>query len=360
MKLDGFAVQYFLSQGFDDVTSVSISRYALVDYPILYDDTVDTADKSVVVDWYYKKQNNGRTNVHYCKFVGEELIYASENDEYYAERGWYDHGQYPFVFDRLYNMQGTPCGFGYVDIMRDTQTYIDRLNSVILKNALAASRVRYFVKGDGSVNEEEFADIGNELVHVSSSSLGEDSIRQIGTSPLSPIYTHILDMKIDELKETSANRDFTQGSSIGGVTSGTAISALQNAGNKIMRDMIGSTYESVSEVGKLVIELIRQFYTEPRSFRITGRDGRMVFVKYDSSGIHDGDGLLRDPEFDLRIDTQKGSEYDRTVQNQTAQTLYSLGFFEPQNAEKALCAPELMDFEGKNRAVERISANLTV
>ncbi|MBQ7499378.1 MAG: hypothetical protein IJT91_00620 [Clostridia bacterium] len=324
----------------------------------IYDDAVDTTDKSVVVDWYYKKPKNGRTLVHYCKFVGDELLYASENDPYLCDRGWYDHGQYPFVFDKLYTMQGTPCGFGYIDIMRDTQTYIDRLNSVILKNALASARVRYFVRGDGSVNEDEFSDTAKELVHVSSSSLGEDSIRQIVNHPLSPVYTQILNMKIDEMKETSSNRDFSQGSSVGGVTSGVAITALQEAGNKIMRDMIGATYRGFAEVCGLVIELIRQFYTEPRSFRITGRDGAVVFMKYDNSGIAGTGDLFGDPVFDLKIDTQRGAEYGRAAKNQTAQELYSMGFFDPENARKALCALELMDFDGKNRVVERITEGL--
>ena len=66
----------------------------------IYDDTVDTSEKSVVVDWYYKvKTPSGRTALHYIKFVGSTLLYASENDPEYRERGFYDHGMYPVVLD---------------------------------------------------------------------------------------------------------------------------------------------------------------------------------------------------------------------------------------------------------------------
>lgn len=55
----------------------------------IYDDTVDTSEKSVVVDWYYKvKTPSGRTALHYVKFVGSTLLYASENDPEYRERGF--------------------------------------------------------------------------------------------------------------------------------------------------------------------------------------------------------------------------------------------------------------------------------
>ena len=65
----------------------------------VYDDKVDTNDKSIVVDWYYKKNVNGRTVLHYCKYVNDVVLFATENDPNFAERGWYDHGLYPFVFD---------------------------------------------------------------------------------------------------------------------------------------------------------------------------------------------------------------------------------------------------------------------
>ena len=46
------------------------------------------------------------------------------------------------------------------------------------------------------------------------------------------VALNVLEMKIDELKETSSNRDVSQGSSSGGVTAAAAIAALQEAGNK--------------------------------------------------------------------------------------------------------------------------------
>ena len=72
----------------------------------IYDDKVDTTNKSIVVDWYYKKQNSqGKTVLHYCKYVNDEVLFATENDPNFADRGWYDHGLYPFVFDPLFSVE---------------------------------------------------------------------------------------------------------------------------------------------------------------------------------------------------------------------------------------------------------------
>ena len=50
--------------------------------------------------------------LQYCKFTGETVLYATENDPELRERGWYDHGKYPFVFDVLFPEEGTPAGTG--------------------------------------------------------------------------------------------------------------------------------------------------------------------------------------------------------------------------------------------------------
>ena len=80
-----------------------------------YDDNIPTSNKSLVVDWYYKRISNGRQVLHYCKFVGDQILFASENDPQMAERGWYDDGEYPYEFDPLFPVEGTPAG-GYIDI----------------------------------------------------------------------------------------------------------------------------------------------------------------------------------------------------------------------------------------------------
>lgn len=112
--------------------------------------------------------------------------------------------------------------------------YIDRLNQVILKNAIMASRPRWFVRQDGIVNEEEYADWDRDFVHYTGSGDPEEHIRPIQVKPVSDIFVSILNNKIEELKETSGNRDFTQGGTVGGVTAASAIAALPGGGQQAL------------------------------------------------------------------------------------------------------------------------------
>ena len=343
----------------------------------VYDDNVDTNRKSAVVDWYYKKSApDGRTLLHYCKFIAgqTEPLFATENEPDYADRGWYDHGQYPFVFDRLMRCKGTPTGFGFIDIAKSAQEYIDRGDQAILQNLLFNARPRHFVRTDGGVNEKEFADVTNDFVHVEGP-INADNIAPIPVNQINNLYVQILANKVTELKETTGNRDVSTGGTTGGVTAASAIAAMQEAGNKLSRDVNKGSYRAYQDVILMCIELIRQFYDVPRQFRILGEGGVEDFVDYSNAGIvPQPQGTLvngvpmemgvevgyRLPVFDIKVTAEKQSPYSRIAQNELALQFYTAGFFTPQNADAALACLSMMDFDGKDDVIRRIQANGTL
>ncbi len=343
--------------GKNGTTSIDVSKYQ-------YDDKVDTTNKSAVVDWYYKKNVGGKTVLHYCKFVGEEVLFATENDPELAERGWYDDGQYPFVFDTLFPIEGTPCGFGYIDVGKDAQSYIDRADQAIMQNMLANAKPRHFVRSDGSVNEEEYLDTNKPLIHVDGN-LGTDSIMPIQTNTLSEVYVKIKDNKVDELKETTGNRDISTGGTTSGVTAASAIAAMQEAGSKLARDDNKSAYRAFRRMVIMIIERIRQFYDLPRCFRIMGENGAMRYIQYSNQGITPQmqgiemgvDMGYRVPMFDVEVTAQKQSPYSKMSQNELALQFFGAGFFNPQMADQALACLDMMDFDRKQFIMQKIAEN---
>ena len=341
-------------------STLDISKY-------VYDDTVDTSGKSVVVDWYYKKQVGQTTVLHFCKYVNDTVLYATENDETMAQRGWYDHGKYPFVFDPLFRIKGTPCGFGYIDIGKGAQEYIDRGDQAVMQNMLSNAKPRYFIRSDGSVNEAEYGDMTKDFVHTDGN-LGQDSILPIAGKGLSSIYLNVLDRKVEELKETTGNRDVSTGGSASGVTAASAIAAMQEAGSKLSRDSNKAAYRAFREIVLLVVELIRQFYDLPRQFRIIGANGEQSFISYTNAGLlpqaqgndFGVDMGYRVPLFDIEIAAEKASPYSKLSQNELALQFFGAGFFNPQLTDQALACLEMMDFDGKDRMMQRIAQNGTL
>ena len=344
-------------QGKLGTATMDITKYT-------YDDAVDTNNKSIVVDWYYKKSVNGKTVLHYVKYVNDEVLFATENDPNFADRGWYDHGMYPFVFDPLFITEGTPTGFGYIDVGKDSQEYIDRGNQAIMKNMLANAKPRHFIRTDGAVNEEEYADLNRDFIHVDGN-LGQDSIVPVQGKPLNDIYVTVINNKVDELKETTGNRDISTGGTTSGVTAASAIAAMQEAGSKLSRDNNKASYRAFRKMCIMVIELIRQFYDLPRCFRIMGENGAARYVQYSNAGIQpqlQGNDFGMDmgyrlPLFDIEVTAQKQSPYSKMSQNELALQFFSAGFFNPQIADQALACLDMMDFDRKHFIMQKIAQN---
>lgn len=328
----------------------------------LYEDYIDTTDKSLAIDWWYKKDGK----LHYCKFVNNVVLFATENEPDEYPNGYYDDGNYPFVFDVMFPMQGTIAGFGFIDVGKQPQEYIDKMDAGILQNVLMNSTPRYFERQDSEINEEEFLDWTQPFVKTNTN-LGQDDLREINVRGLdSAVFTQ-RDSKINEIKETTANRDVSTGGTTSGVTAASAISALIETGSKVSRMAIKGTYDAFENIIYLIIERMRQFYDLPRYVRITGDDGTDDFDTYDNSNLKlqerqtlQGDTAQYLPEFDIEVAAQKASPYSKAAQNELALQLYSAGFFNPQNTDQSLACLNIMDFDHKSDVINQIKKNGTL
>lgn len=309
--------------------------------------------KVLVVDWYYKRKVNGKTLLHYAKFAGEYLLFASENEEIYKEKGFYEHGKYPIILDSMFITESSPIGFGYIDIMKGTQGSIDRLNSAIEKNAIMGETPRWFISDSAGINEEEYADWSRPFIHTTGR-IDDQTVKQVSVENISSNALQLLQFKIDEIKETSGNRDFAQGSTNYGVTAASAILALQEAGSKLSRDMIKSAFRAYSNICYLIISLIKQFYTEPRTFRIIGENGAESYMVYQNNLIKSLDETSRKAIFDIKIVPQKQNPYQKAQQNELAKELFSLGMLDPNRKAEARLAIKLMDFDGKEELLSKL------
>ncbi len=352
--------QFNLDKISSDAENGDVAKY-------LYDESISTENKCIVVDWYYKKYSQGKTMLHFCKFCNDEVLFASENKKEFKNRGYYDHGKYPFVLDPLFPIEGMPTGMSYIDVARGTQEDIDDISKAITINTKLASKKRWFVREDSGFNAEDFADWEKTIIPVQGS-LDEKNIKEIETTPLPSICATILNNRIEELKEITGNRDFSSGSTTSGVTAASAIAALQEAGGKQSRDMINASYDAFEQVCYIVLELVRQFYDMPRSFRIKGADGAQSYMQFDNSAIQpkeQGEAFGVDlgtkmPFFDIKIIASKKTAYAKLSQNELAIQFYSSGFFNPELTDQAISCLEMMDFESKDLVIKKISENKTM
>ncbi|MBQ8504553.1 MAG: hypothetical protein IJ491_09810 [Clostridia bacterium] len=358
------------------------------------DESVEHTDKCVVFDWYYKKWQNGREVLHYCKFVEDVVLYASENDterpqaprfdpvtseplldefgqpimeeidRSIAEKGWYEDGNFPFVFDVMFRVEGSPCGYGYIDLFGGTQKNIDDVKHALRKVANIYANPKWFYNKSSGINLQDLTNSDKQFVPVE----GALDIKQFEPPQMPETVFQFLMNEIEELKEVTGNRDVNNGSTSSGVTAASGIAALQESAGKLSRHNLTNTYDRIGSLTYMVIERVRQFYNADRQFRIVGTDGREQFLHYTNANIKPqslgndfgNDFGYRLPQFDIIVTAAKATGYSKLSQNEFAIQLYTVGAFNPQNADVVLPMLQLMDFDDKDKVIQNVQKNATL
>lgn len=314
-----------------------------------------------LVHCYYKVNNR----IHYCYFSCGQVIYASENDERFKDTGYYLHGKHPFVIDSCYSIYDSPFGFSLLDVEKPTQELIDKYTQLTVKNVKDNAAGKKFYDRNSGVNLDDLQDNSKEYVAVNS--INEGVIRHVEVKDITANMSGLINNKVAEMNETSGNRDFTQGGTVAGVTSASAIAALQESGSKGSRDLIKSTYEAMKELGEMEIEIMRQRYQNTRFFRITGTEEEYDFVEFNNQDLlpreieqEDGQPILHTPVFDVKIKAQKQSPFSTMANNEQYLNFFKAGMFNPQIADQALLCVELLEFEGKENLIRKLKENGTL
>lgn len=328
------------------------------------DGTVRIKDRTRVIDCYYKKpyetvDGNIIKAVHMMKIADGSIIDSTEDSED-SEAGLYMHGMYPVVLDVLYPEDNCPFGFGIVDTIKNPQSYIDKLDSLIIKNALISGKQRFIIRDNGGINEKEFADYSNDIIH-SAGSVDDESVRPFQANALPNFIMEHRSKKIEELKEIAGNRDFQQGGTSNGVTSGTAITILQETGEKISRSMIDNSFDAYTRIVYLVIELMREFYSDEHIYRIVDEKGDKQFASFSNEMMYRrtrnalGNVTYSEPiSFDIEIVPQKQNPFSREAANSTLLSLWQAGVFSAENLDGARALLECMNFNGREKLIRYI------
>lgn len=307
----------------------------------------DISDKAVIIDCYERLTINGRKVLHLTKIIGDTAVYSTKTDPLYAESGLYNHGLYPFVIDTMIPVEGSPFGMGIIDVGKNAQAQIDKLEYLIERNALISSRQRFLVKRDGGIDPDKLSDLSVDFIECDRN-VDDTSIRPLQAAPISDSVIKCREKKIEELKEIIGNRDFSQGATNSGVTAYAAIAALQRAGSKLTRDALEASYRSFSEIIYMMIELISQFYTEKRYFRIVGQNSE---PKYLTIGAEENFSAA---VFDIEVEAQQKSSFDAVSHNELVLELYKSGAFNEENKNATKSVIEAMTLENKQSILSAI------
>ena len=264
--------------------------------------------------------------------------------------GLYAHGLYPFVVEPVYRLSGRPFGMGIMDVFGPLQFLADRLDQIILNNALLSGKLKLLVDKGADVDMEALTDYSREVVRAGR--IDEAAVRWFSALPLNPVVYSHYNGKIQMIKEESGQNQFNRGEGLRNVTAASAIIALQEAGSKRSRLLVQQLYDGFEQVVHMMIELISQFYTESRRFMVRGPGGEEQTICFGASRMADraSGAKRRHFDFDVRIEAQRQTPVEAAYRNELAMRLLQMsgGLMTP------VTAIEMMDFEGKQRVLARL------
>lgn len=286
----------------------------------------------------------GCYRVHMCKLAGRQLLEDSRKTK---PEGYFAHGQYPFVVTPLFLRKGTALGYGFVDMFETQQRYADKLDQIILKNALMASHNKLLITGASGFDPDDLRDWSKE-VHRG------ENLNGVTWFPTAPLPGYLLNYGQSirqSIREESGSNDFARGQTYGGVTAASAIAALQEAGSKRSRMVARTVHGAFEEAVRQEIEVEREFCIFPRSVALksaeNGRAERASFTGEDMFELTARNNRLP-LEFTVSVRAQRENRFTVAAHNELVFKLVQMGMVTPD------IGLELMLFDGKQEAQARM------
>lgn len=306
----------------------------------------DTQKQVVLIEywWREKDERTNRYRVHMVKLASRQIL---EDSRERKPEGVYAHGKYPFVVCSLFERPGTFLGKGFPDVYGSVQRDSDKMDQIIMKNALMASKNKLLVTGSSGFDVNDLRDWSKE-VHQGENLKGITWFQ----NPILPDYIYAYaEQKRTAVKEESGANDFSRGQTGSGVTAASAISALQEAASKRSYAAIELMHEAYKEAVRMEIEIEREYNILPREVYYT-TDGQPQTATFEQAMMFytSETGQKLPIEFAISIKVQNETKWTIMAHNELVLQMVQMGVLPPQNAV------ELMEFEGKEEILQKAAS----
>lgn len=252
---------------------VGADEYAMQDERAMMEAPGGDSKVTLIEFWYKRYDTQTRRNqVHMAQMAGNALLCSTETgfglENVYPE-GVYAHGMYPFVLYKYRDVWRRPFGTGLIHDYRETQNAINRYCKYIDDNARESSVQRHFIRRGSGVNADEVADMTRTVIEWDGSDIRE-VLQTVQAQPLNAQVYQMMQYMADTMKQDCGQNQFARGDGGLGVTAGTAINALQQAGSKIARWHTERFKEAFRGMIEMMLWVLSEYMEPGRVLRIVG------------------------------------------------------------------------------------------
>jgi hypothetical protein len=235
----------------------------------------------------------------------------------------YGHGMYPFT-----KFEHIPTATFYADSpivdLSQLQKEYNGLRSEISEAGRRMAKPQ-LIAPMGSIVPSKLT---NEPGLVIQYKPGMPPPQPLPLSPLPQYYLEQQDRILNDWIDISGEREVSRGDTPPGVTSGTAISYLQEASNQYLTPQFQSIEAGVEKIAIQTIELFVQYVDLPRKIRTIGADGAFDTMLLQGADIASGT--------DIRIEPGSSFAKSKAAQEARVMDMFAVGIIDQPAAARML------------------------
>lgn len=250
----------------------------------------------------------------------------------------YEHGEYPFT-----KFEGIPSGGYYptsaIEDFISLQVELNSNRSKRVEHRNLVSRPQYMAP-KGAIDVSKWQNRPGQVIEYNTG-MGKPEALQQPVMPNSVLQES--DELLRDMEDISGQHQVSKGKGQGGVTSGTAISFLQEADNSFMGTVFFSIERGYEKLAKQSLQLAVQFWDSPRLIKIVGRDGSFSVKSLMGADLKNGT--------DIHTETGSSLPESKAARNAMIMDMINRQILPPQDGLEMLNLPNFKAY------YERINAD---
>lgn len=273
--------------------------------------SVDQARNRVMLYEYWYKEN-GTINV----------VYAAGGKVLKKIPQVYKHGRYPFVCFVPKRKRKSLTGIGEPKNILNNQKLLNKFFEMLSVNTLLTANPILLIDDRSGVDPNAFVAKPGLTQKVHGLSDGKKVMEWFKPPEISRDVPLTIDKLIEIIERMGGIYDAQTGETPSGVTAAAAIQMLVEQGSIPIKGIQRNLFSAIKDVYKLMVELIKEFYTEERYIRITEEDGTHSFISFQGAQYAEVD-------FDVQISAGSSTPTSKAYIAQLGADLFQAGVLLP-------------------------------
>jgi hypothetical protein len=257
-------------------------------------------DRVMFYEYWYKEDG------------GIHCIYAAGGKVLKEIKNVYQHGRYPFVRFVPKKKRKSLLGIGEPKNIINNQKLLNKLMEMPTTNALLTANPIALVNPQNGIDPNKWQAKPGTVWPVKDI---QSAVKWLEPPKISGDVFKLIEKNIEVIERMAGIYDSNTGETPGGVTAAAAIQMLQEQGSIPIKGIARNVYQTLKDVYELMIELIKENYTETRYIRITDEQGNHEFMAFNAAQYAEID-------FDVKVSAGASTPTSKAYIAQLANDLF--------------------------------------